>query len=59
MARTVWHYRRFESRGVVLMCCFSRPVEHVAQTKIFARTAGKDRQYIVYSMTIDAGKTWR
>jgi hypothetical protein len=36
------------------MCCFSRPVEHVSQTKIFARTAGKDRQFIVYSMTIDA-----
>jgi hypothetical protein len=36
------------------MCCFSRPVEHVSQTKIFARAAGKDRQFIVYSMTIDA-----
>jgi hypothetical protein len=36
------------------MCCFSRPVEHVSQTKIFARTAGKGRQFIVYSMTIDA-----
>ena len=36
------------------MCCFSRPVEHVSQTKIFARSAGKDRQYVVYSMTIDA-----
>ncbi len=36
------------------MCCFSRPVEHVSQTKIFARTAGKDRQFIVYSMTIEA-----
>lgn len=36
------------------MCCFSRPVEHVSQTKIFARTAGKGRQYVVYSMTLDA-----
>jgi hypothetical protein len=36
------------------MCCFSRPVEQVSQTKIFARSAGKGRQYIVYSMTIDA-----
>ncbi len=36
------------------MCCFSRPVEHVSQTKIFARPAGKGRQYVVYSMTIDA-----
>ncbi|MFO0881661.1 MAG: hypothetical protein U0840_30555 [Gemmataceae bacterium] len=36
------------------MCCFSRPVQKVANTSIFAR-AGKDgRQFIVYSMTIAA-----
>ena len=36
------------------MCCFSRPVEHVSQTRIFARSPSKGRQYVVYSMTIDA-----
>ena len=36
------------------MCCFSRAVEHVSQTRIFARNAGKGRQYVVYSMMIDA-----
>lgn len=36
------------------MCCFSRPVEHVSQTKVFARPSSKGRQYVVYSMTIDA-----
>src|SRR5436305_14937280 len=36
------------------MCCFSRAVEHVSQTRIFARSAGKGRQYVVYSMMIDA-----
>ena len=36
------------------MCCFSRPVEHVGQTQIFARTTAKGRQLIVYSMQIDA-----
>ena len=36
------------------MCCFSRPVDYVAGTSIFARpsTAG---QYLVYSMTLKAG----
>ena len=36
------------------MCCFSRPVEHVSQTRIFVRSPTKGRQYVVYSMTIDA-----
>jgi hypothetical protein len=36
------------------MCCFSRPVQKVANTSIFAR-AGKDgRQFVVYSMTLAA-----
>ena len=34
------------------MCCFSRPVERVADTNIFARSARKNRQYLVYSMRI-------
>ncbi|MCS6867098.1 MAG: hypothetical protein RMJ56_05535 [Gemmataceae bacterium] len=33
------------------MCCFSRPVELVADTNIFARAAKEGRQYLVYSMT--------
>ena len=40
------------------MCCFSRPVESVTATKIFARTfpAGpeQDRQFLVYSMNVRA-----
>jgi hypothetical protein len=36
------------------MCCFSRPIELVADTNIFAR-AGKDgRQFLVYAMTMSA-----
>src|SRR5262249_35166406 len=38
------------------MCCFSRPVELVTNTNIFAR-AGKDhRQYLVYSMQFKAAE---
>jgi hypothetical protein len=36
------------------MCCFSRPVERVANTNIFARSAKEGRQFLVYSMTISA-----
>ncbi|WP_442510413.1 hypothetical protein SH528x_002033 [Novipirellula sp. SH528] len=36
------------------MCCFSRPVESVADTRIFARAAGKGWQFIVYSMSFEA-----
>lgn len=40
------------------MCCFSRPVESVTATKIFARGfplgAEKERQFIVYSMRLKA-----
>ncbi len=38
------------------MCCFSGPVKHVDQTKVFARASGKGRQLIVYSMQIEAEK---
>ncbi|MBL8798600.1 MAG: hypothetical protein JNM56_32185 [Planctomycetia bacterium] len=34
------------------MCCFSRPVESVANTNIFARDAEGGRQFLVYSMTL-------
>jgi hypothetical protein len=38
------------------MCCFSRRVDKVADTTIFAR-AGKDgRQFLVYSMLLKAGE---
>jgi hypothetical protein len=36
------------------MCCFSRAVERVADTKIFARSSKDGRQFIVYSMAISA-----
>jgi len=36
------------------MCCFSRPVISVSGTNIFARPAEDDRQFVVYSMTLDA-----
>jgi hypothetical protein len=32
------------------MCCFSKPVESVANTRIFARLTKKDSQYLVYQM---------
>jgi hypothetical protein len=32
------------------MCCFSRPVQSVNNTRIFARSAGRGRQFLVYSM---------
>ncbi len=38
------------------MCCFSRPVKDVSATKIFARMSDKARQYVVYSMKLDAGE---
>lgn len=37
------------------MCCFSQPVEYVAGTNIFARSAKDHDQYLVYSMTLKAG----
>ncbi len=38
------------------MCCFSRPVKEVSGTSIFARSSDKARQFVVYSMTIEAGE---
>src|SRR5262245_11392401 len=38
------------------MCCFSRDVKLVADTNIFARASKDNRQYLVYSMRIDAGE---
>ena len=34
------------------MCCFSRPVRHVSETRIFARSAPAGRQFLVYSMNV-------
>ena len=37
------------------MCCFSRPVQRVADTQIFARATGAGgRQFVVYSMLLAA-----
>src|SRR5436190_17484510 len=36
------------------MCCFSKKVEKVADTNIFARTSKDERQYLVYSMFLSA-----
>lgn len=36
------------------MCCFSMKVRLVADTNIFARASGGGRQFIVYSMRVDA-----
>src|SRR5438105_15154320 len=36
------------------MCCFSQPVISVSATNIFARPAADERQFIVYSMSIEA-----
>jgi hypothetical protein len=34
------------------MCCFSRRIEHVSKTKIYARGAGGSRQFLVYAMSV-------
>ncbi len=36
------------------MCCFSGPVERVADTRIFARLSGRGSQFLVYQMTYAA-----
>lgn len=36
------------------MCCFSRPVEFVNATRIFARAEDSHRQFLVYAMTVSA-----
>jgi hypothetical protein len=38
------------------MCCFSRRVEKVADTNIFARVGKDGRQFLVYSMLLKAGE---
>ena len=38
------------------MCCFSQPVISVSATNIFARLAPEGRQYLVYSMFLQATK---
>jgi len=38
------------------MCCFSRSVRRVADTNIFARATTGGRQYVVYSMHLDAAE---
>ncbi len=38
------------------MCCFSQPVISVSATNIFARPDGAGRQFLVYSMTVNAEK---
>ena len=36
------------------MCCFSKAVESVSRTNIFARPSKQERQYLVYSMNLSA-----
>jgi hypothetical protein len=36
------------------MCCFSRPVQSVTNTNIFARASREGRQFLVYSMTLSS-----
>jgi hypothetical protein len=36
------------------MCCFSQPVVHVSTTQIFARSESAERQFLVYSMKLEA-----
>ena len=38
------------------MCCFSRPVDTVADTNIYARASQGGKQYLVYSMKFAAGE---
>lgn len=38
------------------MCCFSKKVDVVADTNIFARSAKDGRQFLVYSMRFKAGE---
>jgi hypothetical protein len=36
------------------MCCFSRPVDSVTNTNIFARASAPGRQFLAYEMTLSA-----
>jgi len=38
------------------MCCFSRPVEYVSNTRIFTRMESRERQLLAYSMELDASE---
>lgn len=38
------------------MCCFSRTVEHVSNTEIFARPVANGRQALIYSMQLKANE---
>jgi hypothetical protein len=38
------------------MCCFSRPVKDVSNTKIFARPGSGVTQYVAYSMSLQANE---
>jgi hypothetical protein len=38
------------------MCCFSKPVEHVEQTRIFARRVAPGRQALAYQMKLKANQ---
>ena len=38
------------------MCCFSQPVKSVRATNIFARAGAEDRQFLAYSMSLEAPK---
>jgi|ERR1022692_802890 hypothetical protein len=38
------------------MCCFSRPVDSVSSTKIFARMGEGGRQFLVYTMSLNASE---
>src|SRR5437868_4079390 len=38
------------------MCCFTRPVQSVSSTNIFARDAGDGRQFLVYRMNYSAAE---
>ncbi len=39
------------------MCCFSRPVQRVARTRIFARPTYADRQVVAYAMELTVSET--
>src|SRR6266496_2159050 len=39
-----------------IMCCFSRNVKLVADTNIFARASKDGRQFLVYSMKLEAAE---
>jgi hypothetical protein len=36
------------------MCCFSKPVKSVSDTNIFARASANHREFLVYSMSLEA-----